>query len=315
MNLTIDLNERKILLIVGPTAVGKTELSLRLAEELRGEIVSCDSRQVYRYLDIGTAKPTTDELARVPHHFIDIRTPDQYYSAGEYGREARDCIDHLLQHNKVPIVVGGSGFYVQALVDGLFAPKISDPAVKEKWRQRIQQEGRDAVFQHLQEVDPHSAERLHPHDEQRIVRALEVWELTGRPISDFRAGEQEPGHFTPVFVGLDRDRQHLYQRIEARVDMMLKQGLVDEVKNLALMGYGAELNALRTVGYKEVFDFLADAISYEEMVELIKRDTRRYAKRQLTWFRRDDRIHWMSLDEFKEKELFQKVTELCAQRD
>jgi tRNA dimethylallyltransferase len=310
MNLTTDSSAHKVLVIVGPTAVGKTELSLRLAEELNGEIVSSDSRQVYRFLNIGTAKPTPEELARAPHHFIDIRDPDQYYSAGEYGREARDCIDHVFQKNKTPIVVGGSGFYVQALVDGLFAPKLSDPQVKEKWRQRIRQGGRDVVFQHLLKVDPLAAERLHPHDEQRIVRALEVWELSGKPISDFRSGDEQPGDFQPVLVGLHRDREKLYRRIEARVDMMIHDGLVDEVEHLQKMGFGPDLNALRTVGYKEVFDFFAETISYDDMIDLVKRNTRRYAKRQLTWFRRDARINWISLDDQHVESVLKKIIEI-----
>lgn len=315
MNLTIASNEHKILVIVGPTAVGKTELSLRLAEQLNGDILSSDSRQVYKYLDIGTAKPTPDELERVPHHFINIRTPDQYYSAGEYGREARDCIKKLLQAGKTPIVVGGSGFYIQALVDGLFAPKISDPEVKEKWRQRIRTKGADVIFQHLQKVDPATAERLHPNDEQRIVRALEVWELSGKPISDFRSGEEQPGDFEPIFVGLERDREKLYHRIETRVDEMINQGLMDEVKSLQSRGYGPDLNALRTVGYQEVFHYLAGDISFEGMVELIKRNTRRYAKRQLTWFRRDERIQWISLDAQSDNSVIKFMTKAFINGD
>ena len=285
-----------MLLLVGPTAVGKTGLSLPLAEKLAGEIVAADSRQVYRYMDIGTAKPTREEQQRIPHHFIDIRDPDQYYSAGEYGREARRCIEDLLAQGRQPVVVGGSGFYISALVDGLFAPKISDPEVKIRWRQRIDEQGLPAVFHYLQQVDPITAARLHANDAQRMVRALEVYELTGRPISDFHKGQEEPARFTPVFVGLTRPRHELCRRIEQRVDAMLAAGLVEEVKNLQERGYGPGLNALQTVGYQEVFQYLAGQIDYRRMTDLIKIHSRRYAKRQMTWFRRDSRIQWLDIE-------------------
>jgi tRNA dimethylallyltransferase len=297
MSLTKDLTENKALIIVGPTAVGKTAVSLRLAKALGGEIVSADSRQVYRYMDIGTAKPTAADLAEIPHHFISTQNPDEYYSAGQYGREARECIDLLQQKGLHPVVVGGSGFYIRALVDGLFAPKISDPGVKEKWRRRIKSDGKEAVFAALAKVDPITANRLHINDSQRIVRALEVYEISGRPISDYRQQEATPALFCPLFVGLELPRKVLHRRIDERVDEMIKAGLVDEVESLRQRGYGPELNALRTVGYAEVFDYLNGSISKAEMVELIKRHTRQYAKRQMTWFRRDKRIHWLSADD------------------
>ena len=310
MNLISDSNVHKVLFIIGPTAVGKTELSLNLAEQLNGNIVSADSRQVYKYLDIGTAKPTQQERARVPHHFIDIHFPDFYYSAGEYGREARQHIDSLLKNGVAPVVVGGSGFYIQALVDGLYAPAISDSAVKEKWRRRIQEEGMEPILTILKQVDPLSAERLHPNDAQRIIRALEVWELTGKPISACREGDEQPADFAPIFIALNRDRAKLYRRIEARVDQMLRDGLVDEVEHLKNMGYGPELNALRTVGYQEVFDHFSGVLSFADMVETIKRNTRRYAKRQLTWFRRDPRINWIDIDDKNEQQILQCVLDV-----
>lgn len=290
------MSENSVLLLVGPTAVGKTEVALRLAEINGAEIVSVDSRQVYRFLNIGTAKPSPEELQRIPHHFIDIREPDQYYSAGEYGREARRCIAELQERGTIPIVVGGSGFYVRALVDGLFAPKISDPEVKEKWRQCIRDRGNNAVFAYLQQVDPQSAATLHPNDTQRIVRALEVQELSGKPISSFRQGDEQAAAFQPLFVGLRLERRLLCERIERRVDQMFATGLVDEVRELRSKGWGIELNALHTVGYQEVFEHLEGKISHEEMVQKIKINSRRYAKRQMTWFRRDDRINWLDVD-------------------
>lgn len=306
------MNGFKVLIIVGPTAVGKTALSLSIAEVLGGEIVSADSRQVYKYMDIGTAKPSREEMFRIKHHFIDIRQPDQYYSAGEYGREARDRIAAMHKKGVVPVVVGGSGFYIQALVDGLFAPKISDPDVKQKWRNKVREIGQDAVFNYLKQVDPASAERLHPNDTQRVVRALEVYELAGQPISDFKKGGETPADFIPVFIGLNRDREVLYKRIENRVDVMLKSGLVDEVKGLRDRGWGPELNSLKTVGYQEVYDYFNGCLTLDEMAEKIKINSRRYAKRQLTWFRRDRRVHWIELDQFGPDQAVKKITETAG---
>ena len=301
------MNENKVLIVVGPTAVGKTEVALQLAESLKAEIVSADSRQVYRYLDIGTAKPTLEERRRIPHHFIDVRDPDQYYSAGEYGREARQRIAELLKRGIVPIVVGGSGFYIRALVDGLFAPRISDSTVKEKWRTRIREQGSETVFAYLLQVDPHTADRLHPNDTQRIVRALEVYEISGQVISQFRQGNAEPATFQPVFIGLMRDRKQLHERIERRVDLMLASGLVEEVAVLKKKGWGPELNALRTVGYQEVFKFLDGLYSYDEMIQKIKTSSRQYAKRQMTWFSKDQRIHWLAVDNTTTREVLQEI--------
>jgi len=305
------LSEYKVLFIIGPTAVGKTALSLSLAEDQGSEIVSADSRQVYKFMDIGTAKPSPEEMARVKHHFIDIRQPDQYYSAGEYGREARAQIADLHNRGVVPIVVGGSGFYIQALVDGLFAPKISDPEIKQKWRDKVRDLGQDAVFNYLKQVDPVSANRLHPNDTQRIVRALEVYELSGKPISDFKKGEETPADFNPVFIGLTRRRETLYKRIEQRVESMIEAGLIDEVKGLRDRGWGTELNALKTVGYQEVYDFFAGELTFDEMVERIKINSRRYAKRQLTWFRRDVRVHWLELDSVDHEQAKKAVMQIA----
>ena len=289
-------NENNVALIVGPTAVGKTEIALRLAERLGAEIVSADSRQIYCHLNIGTAKPSPDELLRIPHHFIDVCDPDHYYSAGEYARAARRSIADLLHRGVTPLVVGGSGFYLRALVDGLFAPELSDPEIKAKWREAVRRRGVEAVHAELRRVDPKTAARLHPNDSQRIVRAMEVFELSGRPLSSFQRGREEPADFTPLFFGLRRERPALAERIDRRVEWMIEAGLADEVRDLAGRGWGPELNALRSVGYQEVFEFLAGRCSWEETIRLIKLNTRRYAKRQMTWFRRDARIHWIDLD-------------------
>lgn len=291
--------KKKVLLIVGPTAVGKTEVSLQLAKLLDSEIVSADSRQVYKYMDIGTAKPTQEQRRQVPHHFIDIKHPDEYYSSGEYGREARDCVDEIFDRGKQPIVVGGSGLYIRALVDGFFEPKVSDVNIKSDLKKQAADKGLSAMYERLKSVDPVTANRLHATDTQRILRALEVFEITGQPFSRFLENKPEPASFHPVFCGLSLDRHQLYSRIESRVDRMFAGGFLDEVKELKSRGYDSNLNALQTVGYKEAFLFLGGKIGFAEMVQLIKQKSRNYAKRQLTWFRKDERIHWLDLNSFK----------------
>ncbi len=307
MNWISDLNENRVVILVGATAVGKTQISLELARKMNAEIVSADSRQVYRYMDIGTAKPTVEERRRVPHHFIDIRNPDEYYSAGEYGRAARQTVAEIFEREKQPLVVGGSGFYIRALVDGLFAPKISDPEIKEKWRRRIEKEGKDKVFAHLETIDPQSARRLHPNDVQRVVRALEVYELTSLPLSAFQPGREESADFDTVFFGLMRKRDRLYQRIEARVDAMIEAGLFVEVRSLLEKGYDERYNALQTVGYRQVFPCLRGEISRQESIDTIKMNSRRYAKRQMVWFRRNKRIHWLDADMLSTAELTKAI--------
>ena len=285
-----------VLIIIGQTAVGKTQLSLDLARHLNGEIISADSRQIYRYMTIGTAKPTPDELRAAPHHFIDILDPDQDYSAGEFGTDARRVVAEIQQRGHIPMVIGGAGFYIRALVDGLNSPPISDPVVKRQLKERLGAEGLDVLRQELIGIDPVAAQKIHPNDAQRTLRALEVFILTGKPFSQYRTRPGIPGDFTPYFVGLTRERQQLYQIIEQRVDMMLAVGLLDEVRDLQKRGFGPELNSLQTVGYQEVFQHFAGEIDYDEMVLQIKRNTRHYAKRQETWFKSETRIHWHNLD-------------------
>ncbi len=291
--------KQQVLIIVGPTAVGKTSLSLALARKWNNvEIISADSRQVYKYMNIGTAKPTPNELAVAPHHFIDIINPDEYFSAGKYGCEARLMIDRLLHEQKIPIVVGGSGLYIRALVDGFFEKQIFDQQVKARLKDEIKNQGLEFFYDRLKQIDPISAGKLHPNDGHRIVRALEVYELTGEPLSAFQNEASQPANFEAVFIGLTRERKHLYEIIEKRVDLMLDQGLVEEVRRLKNMGYCSNLNSMQTVGYREVFEYLDQKVEFNEMVRLIKQRSRNYAKRQMTWFRKDERIQWFDVDRY-----------------
>ncbi|MCG8604428.1 tRNA (adenosine(37)-N6)-dimethylallyltransferase MiaA [bacterium] len=293
------MTAERVLFIVGPTGIGKTQISLELAKRIDIEIVSADSRQIYRHMNIGTAKPSPSQLLAVPHHFIDTKSPNDYYSAGQFATEARQCIDQIFKRQRQPVVVGGSGLYIRALVDGLFEPQIADADVKASLKKRARREGTEAMYAILQQIDPDTAKRLQPTDSQRILRALEVFEITGEAFSKFLELKPVPAEFEPCFWGIDLDRDKLYERINARVDAMLDQGFLDEVRALQERGYGPELNALQSVGYKEAFLFLKDELSHEAMVNLMKQKSRNYAKRQLTWFRRDRRIQWLDLQEFE----------------
>ncbi|GBD94506.1 tRNA dimethylallyltransferase [bacterium BMS3Abin05] len=284
-------------MLVGPTAAGKTALSIYLARFLPDlTVVSADSRQVYRLMDIGTAKPSPEEQAVVPHECINIRFPNEPYSAGMFGKESREVIFRLLRENKRPLVVGGSGLYIRALLDGLFEGELTDPEIRTRLREEIHVKGLQGLYERLRKLDPESARKIHANDEQRILRALEIIEITGEPRSVFLARMKSESPFEPVIYGLTMDRAKLYQRIEARVDRMIQAGLAAEVENLRRLGYKRELRALQTVGYKEMYACLEGEISLEEAVRLIKRNTRRFAKRQWTWFRADKRIRWIEIE-------------------
>lgn len=283
------------LILLGPTGVGKTAVSLELAKCLPAEIVSADSRQVYRYMDIGTSKPLIAVQREIPHHFIDIRNPDEIYSAGEYGHEARQVIDAILQRGKWPIVVGGSGLYLRALLEGFFEPKVANLEIRAQLKRRVGEEGSPALHAELARVDPDSASRLNPNDAHRIVRALEIYYTSRKTAGELWRQQSEPAKFAYRLLGLNMPRPALYQRINQRVEKMLADGLIEECKRLLQMGYSPELNALESVGYQEVFQFLRGEISPAEMIELIQRHSRQYAKRQLTWFRKMSGVEWIEL--------------------
>lgn len=281
-------------LLVGPTAVGKTSVSLPLAEELGAEIVSVDSRQIYRSLDVGTSKPSRSDRERVPHHLIGELELDAEISAGTYAERVEARIAAILERGAMPLLVGGSTLYVRALKEGLAQIPDVDEAVRERLNRRLEDEGAEALYRELEEVDPEAAKSMDATKTQRVVRALEVYHGTGRPISYYH----EEAHRSPRYdydtIVLDRERSELHDRIARRVDRMLEDGLVEEVRDLRRSGYSPdETGALRTIGYREVFSFLEGEIPRREMVRLLKRNTRRYAKRQITWFRRDETNRWI----------------------
>ena len=290
---------RHLLVLVGPTASGKTPISLLIAKHLPVEIISADSRQLYKYMPIGTAQPSQEDRDTVPHYFIDVVTPDTDFNAGEFGKQGREIIDDIFSRGKIPLVVGGSGLYIQALIDGFFEGPAADESIREELYSRLTSEGADVLYTELQTVDAVSADTMTSANTRRLIRALEVYKLTGIPISTLQQSNIKP-NFSFCLTGLEWERSVLYERINARVDRMLADGLLDEVRKLQELGYSPELNSLQTVGYKEAFSHLAGEISYERMVELIKQNSRRYAKRQMTWFRPDERIRWFNIEKGKD---------------
>jgi tRNA dimethylallyltransferase len=288
---------KRVLFVVGPTASGKSQLALEIARLACGELVSADSRQIYRFMNIGTAKSGPDDREAIPHHLIDIITPDSVFSAGEYGRRARLAVEEIFSRNRLPVVAGGSGLYVRALADGLFDGHYRDESVRNGLRQRLNAEGMEALHRRLAEADPDAARKIHPNDGKRILRALEVITLSGKPITSIQKEETRPPGFQPRLYGLDWPRDILYRRIDDRVDEMIRSGLVAEVETLVKKGYGPGHPGLDSVGYKEVLAYLNGDVSCNDMIHLIKTNTRRFAKRQMTWFRRDGRIRWIPVSE------------------
>jgi len=293
MTVISETNRPRVVILLGPTGVGKSKLVIELAEEFGGEIVSADSMQVYRYMDIGTAKPTLEEQKRVRHHLIDLVTPDQPFHAGLYRTLGRKTIDQLYRDGKPIWVVGGTGLYIKVLTQGLFSSPRIDPAVREKLKHDAKEKGGDFLYQRLKKVDPKTASQLHPHDLFRTIRALEVFDSTEVPISSFREqhrfGERP---FQTLKIGLEMEREALYRRVEKRVDEMIGKGLLEEVKGLMEMGYGPQLKPMQSLGYKQMVQFLSKKIEWTETVRQIKRDTRHYAKRQWTWFKADPEVRW-----------------------
>lgn len=286
-------NTGPFLTITGPTAVGKTDLSLEVAEQLNAEIVSADSRQVYRELTIGTAKPSPEAQDRVPHHFIGERSLHEPFSAGTYAEEANQRIQSIRERDRYPLVVGAATLYLHALQYGLADIPEVDDDVREWLDERLEEEGPEALYEELQDVDPTQAEKADPTKTQRVIRALEVYHGTGNPLTHYHENQPEPP-FSFTTVVLNRDRDELYDRINRRVDRMLEDGLLDEVRDvMEIDGVQLDEPPLSTIGYREPIQHLKGEIDYDEMVRLVKRNTRRYAKRQLTWFRRYDEYTWM----------------------
>ncbi len=288
--------ERKVIVIVGPTCSGKSKLGIDLAKKLNGEIISADSRQFYKYLNIGTAKPSLKELQKIKHHLIDFLDPAQDYNVNKFENDSIKIIEELHRKNIQPIVIGGSGLYLKALIDGIFDEVDTDEKIREELLEKRKKYGNEYLYNELKKIDPESASKMLPQNWKRVIRAIEVFKLTGKPIWMHQKNHKRNIDINFLQFGLNWDREILYKRIEDRVDAMIENGLVDEVKNILKLGYNKNLNALNTVGYKEIISYLNEEISLERAIELIKRNTRRYAKRQMTWFNKDKRISWITLN-------------------
>lgn len=287
-----------LLVIVGPTAVGKTRFSLEIAKRFRAEIISGDSMQVYRGMDIGTAKASPEERALVPHHLIDIRDPDEAYSVSDFQQAARSLIADIAGRDKLPMIVGGTGLYIEAACfDFQFSDAPGDEAYREEQKRFAARNGVEALHDKLRAVDEVTAKRLHPNDVRRVIRALEIFHLTGKPLSQHLDGQTKSLVYDACFICLTMQRDILYARIDERVDQMLEAGLVEEVRSLLASGYTKQLVSMQGLGYKEIISYLHGECELEEAVALLKRSTRRFAKRQLSWFRRMEHLHWIDVTE------------------
>jgi tRNA dimethylallyltransferase len=286
----------QVIVIAGPTCSGKTRLSLDVADKLNTEIISADSRQIYKFLDIGTAKPTGKELKKIRHHFISNLYPDEDFNVSDFETKALEIIKRIHTRNKIPVVAGGSGLYIKAIVDGIFNLVDTDEEFRTELMKKRKEFGNEYLYEELKEIDPVSVSKMLPQNYKRVIRALEVYHLTGKPIWIFQKEYKRDVDYNFMQFGLRWDREALYKNIEKRVDDMIEGGLVEEVKNILDKGYDKNINALNTVGYKEIISYLEGIVSLERAIELIKRNTRRFAKRQLTWFNKDKRITWITID-------------------
>lgn len=303
-----------MLVLLGPTAVGKTRLSLELAEALGAEIISGDSMQVYRGMDIGTAKIAPAEMNGIPHHLIDIHDPQEAYSVAEFQEQGARLIEEISGRGKLPFIVGGTGLYIESLCYGFrFSEAVADEAFRSEQEAYAEAHGAEALHARLVAVDPASAERLHPNDRRRIIRALEIHHQTNVPLSASLAGQKKESPYDLCLIGLTMDRQILYKRIEDRIDQMLAEGLVAEVQGLLEKGYGRSLVSMQGLGYKEIAAYLEGETTLAEAVVLLKRDTRRFAKRQLSWFRHMKEIQWVDvLESGNFSENFEKIRDIIA---
>ena len=290
------MNKPKILCVVGPTASGKTDYAVELALKCGGEVVSCDSMQIYKHMDIGTAKPTADEMKGVKHHMIDIIEPNESFSVARFSEMARECIDDILLRGKMPVLCGGTGLYFDSTINNInFIQMDTDEEYRKYLESAAKEFGNEYVYKILKRVDEESAESIHPNNLKRVIRALEIYKTTGKKKSELDKEQLSEPLYEPEITGLMRDREVLYDRLNKRVDIMMEKGLVEEVSELIKMGIDTEATSMQAIGYKEIIEYLDGKTSLSDAVDKIKRESRRYAKRQLTWFKRNEKIHWINI--------------------
>ena len=294
------MKNRIIPVIVGPTAVGKTKYAVQIARKLNGEIVSADSMQIYRFMDIGSAKPTEEEQAAARHHLVDAVDPREPFSVAQYRHMAKECIEDIFQRDKLPVISGGTGLYVNALIyDMDFSAPPADLEQREKYRKTAEEKGPQYLHDILNDIDPDAAARIHPNNVRKVIRAIEAAK-SGEKIPSFETSFRSTSDYRCILIGLQRDRAELYDRINRRVDQMISDGLEDEIRSLMSMGLSSSDISMKGIGYKEMIDAMNGRITMEEATELIQRNSRRYAKRQMTWFRRYPDIRWFDLSENSE---------------
>ncbi|MDD3805799.1 MAG: tRNA (adenosine(37)-N6)-dimethylallyltransferase MiaA [bacterium] len=295
--------KNRLLVLTGPTAVGKTDIAVKVATVTNAEIISADSIQIYKGFDIGSAKPSEEEREGIPHHLLDVADPCEGFSVARYKDMAEAAIRDIWSRSKQAVLTGGTGLYISAVIDGFSFPEGTDnPAVKIAFEKTADQEGLAVLYKQLERVDSASASRIHHNDRRRIIRALEVYKTTGRPLSHFKRRGNEPPRFDAVIIALTMPRELLYRKIEARVEAQIEAGLIDEVQQLMSRACVRDSLAMQGLGYKEIAAYIDGRCSLEEAIATLKRDTRRYAKRQLSWWRRDSRVHWLDICEFCDKE-------------
>ena len=309
--------KKPLVILTGPTAVGKTNLSIGLAKAIGGEIISADSMQVYKYMDIGSAKITKDEMQGVPHYLVDELEPNEEFNIVRFKQMAVEAMEKIYANGHIPIVTGGTGFYIQALLyDVDFTENEADTEYRAELEHLAKEKGSLYLHNMLKEVDPASAEAIHHNNVKRVIRALEYYKLTGEKISEHNEAEskkESPYNF--AYIVLNRRRDVLYERIEKRIDIMLENGLVDEVQRLKDMGYTRDMVSMQGLGYKEILDYLNGSITLDEAVYILKRDTRHFAKRQLTWFRRERDVNWLDIDEKSEDEMLVSVLNILKDKN
>ncbi|MGP4067961.1 tRNA (adenosine(37)-N6)-dimethylallyltransferase MiaA [Halobacillus sp. B29] len=286
-----------VISVVGPTAVGKSKLGVEIAKRFGGEVISGDSMQIYKSMDIGTAKVTEQEMQGIPHHLVDIKEPDESFSVAEFQNKVQSLIRTISSRGNVPVIVGGTGLYIQAtLYNFNFSEEKRDEQVIKRLEKEASEYGMEALYQRLRSVDPEQAEKVHPNNERRVLRALEVYETTGKVMSDYQKQQSNESPFRPLILGLEMEREELYNRINRRVDQMVEEGLIAEVKRLYDKGY-EHTQAMKAIGYKEFLPYFNGEYSLDRAVELLKRNSRRYAKRQYTYFRNKMNVRWYSISE------------------
>ena len=300
------MQKTPLIILTGPTAVGKTDLSIKLSKELNAEIISADSMQIYKYMDVGSAKVTKEEMDGVCHYLIDEVTPDYSFSVSEFQERANNYIKEITDKGKNVLVTGGTGLYLNSLIYNMdFAKSDANEELREQLRLELEENGIDYMHNKLRELDSDAADRIHKNNTKRVIRALEV-ALSGKKMNDFSNDLKINEKYKPIIIVLNREREHLYKRIDKRVDIMMENGLIEEVKNLLNMGYTKDMISMQGIGYKEIIKYLEGEYELDEAIEIIKRDSRRYAKRQLTWFRRYDDAKWFNLDEYNDSEILKQ---------